>query len=165
MLSHVIWTWSATWSVPAESRDRACWAAWFLPAHLHDNCHLSCVIPAGSSAWQLCLGILGVSEDFGVECNRGIWKDNTTWNVFSADWCPFSDRWCKKYSLVMEVMGGNRRAISKLLTLWALLICQSQSECNVAKATLLCHLGQTANTLWASGSHWSNNGKITPILP
>ena len=22
---------------------RACWAAWFLPAHLHDNCHLSWV--------------------------------------------------------------------------------------------------------------------------
>lgn len=62
-------------------------------------------------------------------------------------------------------MGGNHRAISKLLTLWALLICQSQSECNVAKATLLCHLGQTANILGASGSHWSNDGKIIPILP
>ena len=38
MLSHVIWTWSDTWSVPAESRDQGL---------------LSCVIPAGSSAWQL----------------------------------------------------------------------------------------------------------------
>ena len=35
--------------------------------------------------FHVCLGILGVSEDFGVECNRGIWKDKTTWNVFSAD--------------------------------------------------------------------------------
>lgn len=63
-------------------------------------------------------------------------------------------------------MGGNHRAISKLLTLWALLICQSQSECNVAKATLLCHLGQTANTLEELQVLIGQTmGKIIPILP
>ena len=31
----------------------ACWTAWFLLAHLHDYCLLSCVIPACSSPWLL----------------------------------------------------------------------------------------------------------------
>lgn len=62
-------------------------------------------------------------------------------------------------------MGGTHRAFAVLLVLWVLLICQSHSECDVGEATLLSHLGQAASTLRTSGSHWSNNRRIIPILP
>ena len=60
MLSHVIWTWSATWSVAAESRDQgllscvihACSAPGVLSAGLQDSCLLS---HGCQACWVTCL--------------------------------------------------------------------------------------------------------------